>query len=79
MTQGYQNVYQLDQSLPLRLLTRPASIDAIVNISWLSFQDRIKIGFMTVFMTVFMTLCDAPNLPTRKELWGYFGGTLRVL
>ena len=31
MTQGYQNVYQLDQSLPLRLLTRPASIDAIVK------------------------------------------------
>ena len=30
-TRGYQNVYQLDQSLPLRLLTRPASIDAIVG------------------------------------------------
>ena len=51
MSRGYQNVYQLDQALPLRLLTRPASIDAIVK------HQFVKFVFMTVFMTVFMRVC----------------------
>ena len=40
MTQGYQNVFQLDQSLPIRLLTRPASIDAIVKHQLVKFFSR---------------------------------------
>ena len=44
MTQGYQNVYQLDQLLPLRLLTRPTSIDAIVKHQFVKFL-RQKLNF----------------------------------